>query len=58
MFNQQIPKHNIKSINAPKLVAKDEDLQEAIKKMEMHDLKKVAKKATHHHEHAPKLLRR
>lgn len=45
-------------INAPKLVARDEDLHEAIEKMEMHDIKKVAEEATHRHEHAPKLLRK
>ena len=45
-------------MNAPELVARDEDLQKAIEKMEGRELKRVAADPLHQFGLAPKLLRR
>ena len=44
--------------NAPKLVARDENLQKTTKKMETQDLKRGAKEATHRQGPSLKLLQR
>jgi len=44
-------------LNAPELVAKDEDLQKAIEKVETRELKRGAKDAAHWGGPSPKLLR-
>jgi hypothetical protein len=45
-------------INAPEVVARDEDLQRAIEKMEARELKRGAEEAAQRHQPPPKLLRR
>ena len=45
-------------LNAPELVARDEDLQKAIEKMETRELKRAAEENAQHNRPPPKLLRR
>jgi hypothetical protein len=44
--------------NAPELVARDEDLQKEIEKMEHRELKRIAEEPAYQRGPAPKLLRR